>query len=711
MNAISVPITWDGLDLNLPAEDTAGVLRVVEDVSGWYDTPAYDGHDSALVLTDGAVRGPKVAAARDVTVTGVALGSREALAVFRDDLVMRAAAVTAAQLEIPDGAGRSMAAAVRADSDALKHTFTGPTMFRYQLTLTATDPRLYGPWQSALLSNFAGGSTGWTYKRPRTWNATCTAVPAAAPFGWSISMLAFRHAAAGWSTYHFGYGDRASGSADGVISANWDHRALDAGDFGIVSVLGTLPLGAVTVTDTQGNAWQPVTTATSAQVDQRIFTCPAAKALGAADTISVHTANAAQLRLDCWGFKGMGPYAKAGSATGNSTAPTVTLALTDPSADLIAIIARGDSTWPKDPPAPWARTRLTAANTNPLSTIPYTANLTAPGATWPATVTAGLGSAANWASALLAFATGSAVSSYQFGFVNPVASRSFTIPANFGHAAIDAGDTGLLIITTNAATTATVADSKGNAWQRVALSTGQGVQQHVFTAPSAKALAAADTITIATTETVTGSAAAYGLKGLGGFLAAATAAGNSPAPRAVLGVPVQTANVIALSSAVVPFTASPAGWARIGANSGNGTWSVLDWSALTAGDAAWAALPATRAYTRKYAQAAIPNQATLTNIGNVPAPVQALYTGNLSQSRLMDGSTGRLINVAALADQMQIIVDTGTLGAWAEGAQTRASYILPGSQQLFIPPRGSVPWSLYAAGAGSVLLQWRPAWH
>ena len=198
---IMVPVTWDGLDLNLASEDARGVLRVVEDVTGWYDSPPFDGRDATFVLTDGAQRGPKTAGPRDVVITGVGLGSRSALALFRDDLIVRAASVTSADLVIIDGANRAMTARVRADSDAFKHTFSGPTMFRYQLTVTATDPRLYGPPQQVTLTNLGSGDTGWKYDQDSSFAAafmTITAgtgqpqvgteTPIAAPPGTPVSF-------------------------------------------------------------------------------------------------------------------------------------------------------------------------------------------------------------------------------------------------------------------------------------------------------------------------------------------------------------------------------------------------------------------------------------------------------------------------------------------------------------------------------------------
>jgi hypothetical protein len=161
----SPPVTWDGLPLNPLAEDADGVLCVVEDVTGWHDTPDYDGHDTPLVLADGSLTGPKTAAARTVVISGSVVGPAPALALFRDQLVVRAAALVPAILYIPDAAGRYMEASVRCDSDGLKHAFVGPGLFTYQITLTAADPRKYGGASDVNMVPQAPGS-GWRYDQP-----------------------------------------------------------------------------------------------------------------------------------------------------------------------------------------------------------------------------------------------------------------------------------------------------------------------------------------------------------------------------------------------------------------------------------------------------------------------------------------------------------------------------------------------------------------
>ena len=116
-----------------------------------------------------------------------------------------------------------------------------------------------------------------------------------------------------------------------------------------------------------------------------------------------------------------------------------------------------------------------------------------------------------------------------------------------------------------------------------------------------------------------------------------------------------------------------------------------------------------RSYPWQYASPNLPNSVQLTNAGNWPAPVFALYTGDLSPSRLTDEQSG-LILVDSLDAGMTISVDTSTLVAVADGGLSRASYILPGSLPMTIPPGTTVQWHLYSTGAGTVQLAWRSAW-
>jgi hypothetical protein len=116
-----------------------------------------------------------------------------------------------------------------------------------------------------------------------------------------------------------------------------------------------------------------------------------------------------------------------------------------------------------------------------------------------------------------------------------------------------------------------------------------------------------------------------------------------------------------------------------------------------------------RTYAWGYAQPYIGNSVLVGNDGNHPAPVFALYEGELTESRLTDGRGG-IIRLAPLAAGMAITVATATLTAEAQGGSARASYILPGSRPMAVPAQGVARWHLYAAGSGTVTLVWRSAW-
>jgi hypothetical protein len=120
-----------------------------------------------------------------------------------------------------------------------------------------------------------------------------------------------------------------------------------------------------------------------------------------------------------------------------------------------------------------------------------------------------------------------------------------------------------------------------------------------------------------------------------------------------------------------------------------------------------------RAYPRHYATGwayggQLPGQAQLTNAGNAAAPVYALYTGPLSDTRLASGTD--FIHIAALQAGEQLTVDTSTLMAYAPGGATRAGYVLPGSVPMLVPPASAPVWSIQGTGTGSVQLNWRSAY-
>jgi hypothetical protein len=169
-----IPVTWDGLAVNQGYDPASGLTWVIEDVAGWKDSPPLNGNDLDRGLSDGSAYGVKTLEARQVVLQGVVTASAPAdLPAARDQLAGKAAARSPAPLVIGDRAGRTMTATVRGDSDAFKWTFLNPAVFRWQVTLTAADPRMFDVTaQTVTLSN-TGTTGGWGYFRtyPRTYPA------------------------------------------------------------------------------------------------------------------------------------------------------------------------------------------------------------------------------------------------------------------------------------------------------------------------------------------------------------------------------------------------------------------------------------------------------------------------------------------------------------------------------------------------------------
>jgi hypothetical protein len=115
-----------------------------------------------------------------------------------------------------------------------------------------------------------------------------------------------------------------------------------------------------------------------------------------------------------------------------------------------------------------------------------------------------------------------------------------------------------------------------------------------------------------------------------------------------------------------------------------------------------------RAYPWRYGESVTPNAVVLDNPGNAPAPVFALFTGRLQAGYITDGT--RQIRMREIPEGVQILVNTETLAASAEGGATRASYIQPGSQPMVLAPHSQTRWTLQSSQEGNVVLSWRPAW-
>jgi hypothetical protein len=166
-----IPIVWDGLWLNTGDQDD-GLCVVVENVEGWLDSPPVSGNDVSRVISDGAAWGPKVLNQRTITISGAAAGPRRLLGQYRDQLARRAASREPAELVIGDiDLERTLVADVRAGTEMYRHTPLGRDGFRWQVTLTAADPALYGSqWRTVILVNVSEGeTTGREYPREFRW--------------------------------------------------------------------------------------------------------------------------------------------------------------------------------------------------------------------------------------------------------------------------------------------------------------------------------------------------------------------------------------------------------------------------------------------------------------------------------------------------------------------------------------------------------------
>jgi hypothetical protein len=137
-----------------------------------------------------------------------------------------------------------------------------------------------------------------------------------------------------------------------------------------------------------------------------------------------------------------------------------------------------------------------------------------------------------------------------------------------------------------------------------------------------------------------------------------------------------------------------------------GTWNTAVLS--NAGESGSGRLYA-REHPWRYRSPYLPNTATLRNDGSAPAPVYALYEGELTRSTLTDPHGGILL-VDAIGAGMQITVATAALTAEAPGGYSRAPFILPGSKPMQVPPQSSSRWYLRSAGRGSITLAWRSTW-
>ncbi|MBO0818174.1 MAG: hypothetical protein J2P30_23820, partial [Actinobacteria bacterium] len=141
---------------------------IVTNLTGWYASPPLDGNNTERALSDGEVWGPKLLGARVIDIEGAAIGPRDQLIGWRDQLAGRAADREPHELIVGDPwLGTSLSAMVRADTDSFRHEFFGGhRAFRYQVTLTAADPLLYErEWQTAVLTTETAADAGRPYDR------------------------------------------------------------------------------------------------------------------------------------------------------------------------------------------------------------------------------------------------------------------------------------------------------------------------------------------------------------------------------------------------------------------------------------------------------------------------------------------------------------------------------------------------------------------
>jgi hypothetical protein len=162
-----VPVVWHGMDLD-PGWVSEWFTAIVENVEGWYASPPLNGGDAERALADGGFYGLKTLGPREVTITGSCIGPRADIMGWRDRIAGLAAERQPSELAVTDPwLGTTRTAMVRADSDTFSHEFFGGRRgWRYQVTVTAADPLLYGStWKQAVLTNLSSTDTGRPYPR------------------------------------------------------------------------------------------------------------------------------------------------------------------------------------------------------------------------------------------------------------------------------------------------------------------------------------------------------------------------------------------------------------------------------------------------------------------------------------------------------------------------------------------------------------------
>lgn len=169
-----IPVVWAGTDWNAGDNPADGSCSVITDVQGWYGTPALNGNNVGLALSDGVLRGSKLLAQREITLAGVIMGPRVpvlsyarllgGLAALRDEVPL--------QVGVNDetGSGQMLACQVRADTDRLQVAWLGRYCIQWQVVLTAADPLLYEAAPRHATLTVPSSATGRVYPRRFGWH-------------------------------------------------------------------------------------------------------------------------------------------------------------------------------------------------------------------------------------------------------------------------------------------------------------------------------------------------------------------------------------------------------------------------------------------------------------------------------------------------------------------------------------------------------------
>jgi hypothetical protein len=169
-----IPVVWAGTDWDAGDNPADGSCSVITDVQGWYGTPALNGNNVALALSDGVLRGTKVLAQREITLMGVITGPRVPVLGYARQLAGLAALRGEVPLQVGvndgSGVGQMLTCQVRADTDRLQVTWLGRNTIQWQAVLTAADPLLYDAQTQQAMLTVPSSATGRAYPRRFGWH-------------------------------------------------------------------------------------------------------------------------------------------------------------------------------------------------------------------------------------------------------------------------------------------------------------------------------------------------------------------------------------------------------------------------------------------------------------------------------------------------------------------------------------------------------------